>query len=83
MLNSLTSSQPRVVPTAVVRDAHGQAQRPDCVHREGYDWAIEQERMGRTGPEVKSETFYMLPAVWPPPHTIHQGAFRFFICTFS
>ncbi|XP_030277218.1 nuclear factor of activated T-cells, cytoplasmic 2 [Sparus aurata] len=75
MLNSLTSSQPRVVPTAVVRDAHGQAQRPDCVHREGYDWAIEQERMGRTGPEVKSETFYMLPAVWPPPHTIHQGAF--------
>ncbi|XP_044071244.1 nuclear factor of activated T-cells, cytoplasmic 2-like isoform X2 [Siniperca chuatsi] len=71
MLSSLSSS----LPSAVVRDAHGQAQRQDCVYREGYDWATEQERMGRAGAEVKSETFYMLPAVWSPPHPVHHAAF--------
>ncbi|KAM9361403.1 nuclear factor of activated T-cells, cytoplasmic 2 [Symphorus nematophorus] len=73
VLSSLTSSLPRV-QSAVVRDA----QRQDCVYGEGYDWAIEQERMGRAAPgaEVRSETFYMLPAVWaPPPHPVHHGAF--------
>lgn len=76
MLSSLNSSLPRAMPSAVARDAHGQAQRQDCVYGEGYDWAIEKERMGRAGAEVKSET-YMLPPVWPPPHPIHHGAFRF------
>ncbi|XP_042360980.1 nuclear factor of activated T-cells, cytoplasmic 2-like [Plectropomus leopardus] len=70
MLSSLSSSLPRAMPSAVV-----QAQRQDCVYGEGYEWAVEQERMGRTGAEVKSETFYMLPAVWPPPHSVHHGAF--------
>ncbi|XP_070758883.1 nuclear factor of activated T-cells, cytoplasmic 2 [Enoplosus armatus] len=70
MLSSLSSS----LPSAVVRDAHGQAQRQDCVYGEGYNWATEQERMGRAGAEVKSETFYILPAVWPP-QPVHHAAF--------
>ncbi len=82
MLSSLNSSLPRAMPSAVVRDAHGQAQRQDCVYGEGYDWAIDQERMGRAGAEVKSET-YVLPSVWPPPHPIHHGAFGCVICPFS
>ncbi|XP_075953026.1 nuclear factor of activated T-cells, cytoplasmic 2 [Anarhichas minor] len=72
MLSSLSSSLPRALPYAVVRDAH--AQRQDCVYGEGYDRAIEQERVSRAGVEIKSETFYMLPAVWPPPHPVHHGA---------
>ncbi|XP_074497353.1 nuclear factor of activated T-cells, cytoplasmic 2 [Sebastes fasciatus] len=71
VLNSLSSSLPRAMPSAVVRDAHGHSQRQDCVYGEGYDWALEQERMGRAGAEVKPETFYMLP-VWP--HPVHHGA---------
>ncbi|KAG8007614.1 Nuclear factor of activated T-cells [Nibea albiflora] len=74
ILSSLSSSLPRVMPS-VARDAHGQVQRQDCVYGEGYDWAIKQDRMGRAGPEVKSETIYVLPAVWPPPHPVHHGAF--------
>ncbi|XP_051271584.1 nuclear factor of activated T-cells, cytoplasmic 2 [Dicentrarchus labrax] len=75
MLSSLSSSIPRAMPSTVVRDALGQAQRQDCVYAEGYDWAIEQERMGQAGAEVKPETFYMVPAVWPPHHRVHHGAF--------
>ncbi|XP_076603941.1 nuclear factor of activated T-cells, cytoplasmic 2 [Chaetodon auriga] len=75
MLSSLSSSLPRAMPSAMVRNPHGQAQRQDCVHGEGYDWASEQERMDRAGAEVKSETLYMLPAVWPLPHPAHHGAF--------
>ncbi|KAM7422998.1 hypothetical protein PAMA_010843 [Pampus argenteus] len=74
ILGNLGACLPRVVPSAVVRAAHGQAQRQDCVYGEGYDWAPEQEKMGRAGAEVKSETLYMLPAVWPP-HQVHPGAF--------
>ncbi|XP_054472545.1 nuclear factor of activated T-cells, cytoplasmic 2 [Anoplopoma fimbria] len=74
MLSSLSSSLPRAIPYAVVRDAHVPAQRQDCVYGEGFDRAFEQERMGRAGAEVKSETFYMLPAVWPPAHPVHHGA---------
>ncbi len=69
MLSSLTS---RVMPTAVVLDQHGQAQRQDCVYRE----------VGRAGADVKSETIYMLPAVWPPPHPVQHRAFRFVVCPF-
>ncbi|XP_029286549.1 nuclear factor of activated T-cells, cytoplasmic 2 [Cottoperca gobio] len=75
MLSSLSSSLPRAMLSAVVRDAHMQAPRQDCVYGEGYDWAIEQERMGRAGAEDKSKTFFMLPAVWPPPHPVHHVAF--------
>ncbi|KAI3369860.1 hypothetical protein L3Q82_024672 [Scortum barcoo] len=71
MLSSLNSSLPRGMPCAVVGDAHAQAQRQDCVYGEEYDWAVEQERMGRAGAEVKS----MLPPVWHPPNVIHHGAF--------
>ncbi|KAM7402444.1 hypothetical protein PAMP_017686 [Pampus punctatissimus] len=74
ILGSLGACLPRVVHSAVVRGAHGQAQRQDCVYGEGYDWAPEQEKMSRAGAEVKSETLYMLPAVWPP-HQVHPGAF--------
>ncbi|XP_008300197.1 nuclear factor of activated T-cells, cytoplasmic 2 [Stegastes partitus] len=73
MLSSLSSGLPRTVPTVGVRGAHGQVQRQDCGYGEGYDWAIEQDRMGRAGPDVKAETFYMLPAVWPAPHSVHPG----------
>ncbi|XP_039972313.1 nuclear factor of activated T-cells, cytoplasmic 2-like isoform X2 [Xiphias gladius] len=72
---SVSSTLSSVVPSVVVRSAHGQAQRQDCVYGEVYDWAIEQERIGRSGSEIKSDTFYMVPAVWPPPHPVHQGAF--------
>ncbi|XP_069004214.1 nuclear factor of activated T-cells, cytoplasmic 2-like [Embiotoca jacksoni] len=72
VLSSLSSSLPRAVPSAVVRGAHGQAQRQDCVYGDGYEWAVKQDRVGRAGAEVKPETFYMLPAVWPPPHTVHH-----------
>ncbi|XP_034389468.1 nuclear factor of activated T-cells, cytoplasmic 2 [Cyclopterus lumpus] len=74
MLNSLSSSLPRATPYVMVRDAHGPPQRQDCVYGEGYERAIEQERMSRAGAEVKSETFYMLPAVWPSPHPVHHRA---------
>lgn len=82
ILSSLSSSLPRVMPSAVARDAHGQVQRQDCVYGEGYDWAIKQDRMGRAGPEVKSETIYVLPAVWPSPHPVHHGAFGCVVCPF-
>ena len=83
MLNSLSSSLPKAVPRAVVRGPHVQAQRQDCAYREGYDWTSDQERMGRAGAEVKSETIYMLPAVWPPTQPVHQAGrptFRCFVC---
>jgi len=70
MLSSLSSSLPGASPYAVVRDAHGPAQRQHCVYGEGY----EQERMSSAGAEVKCETFYMLPAVWPPPPPVHHRA---------
>ncbi|KAK2915315.1 nuclear factor of activated T-cells, cytoplasmic 2-like [Channa argus] len=65
----------RAVSSAVVRNAHGQTQRQDCVYEEDYDWAIEQERIGRSAADVKCESLYRLPAVWPPPHTGYHGAF--------
>ncbi|XP_053171734.1 nuclear factor of activated T-cells, cytoplasmic 2 [Scomber japonicus] len=74
ILGHLGTDLTRVVPSAVVLGAHGQAQRQDCVYEEEYDWVSEQERMGRAGPEVKPETLYMLPAVWPTPQ-VHHGAF--------
>ncbi|XP_022617138.1 nuclear factor of activated T-cells, cytoplasmic 2-like isoform X1 [Seriola dumerili] len=71
----LGSGLSRAVPSVVGRNAHGQAQRQDCVYGQLYDWPIEQEGIGRAGPEVKSDTIYMVPAVWPPPHPVHHGAF--------
>lgn len=75
ILGSHSAGLPRVMPSAVGRGAHGQAQSQDCVYGEGYGWAPEQERMGRAGADVKSETLYMLPAVWPS-NQVHHGAFR-------
>lgn len=80
MRSSLSSSLPKATPSAMVREAHGQAQRQDCVYGEDYDWTIEQERMGRAGAKVKSETFYMLPAVWSTLHPVHHGAFGCVVC---
>ncbi|KAM6928354.1 nuclear factor of activated T-cells, cytoplasmic 2 [Xenentodon cancila] len=72
MLSSLSSSLPRPVPHAAVR-GHAQAQRQDCAYGEGYDWTIEQPTINRAGADVKSETFYMLPAVWPPTQPVHHS----------
>ncbi|XP_041634300.1 nuclear factor of activated T-cells, cytoplasmic 2 [Cheilinus undulatus] len=75
MLSSLSSGLPRAMTSAGVREAHGQVQRQDCAFREGFDWVLEQERMGRAAaPEVKTEPFYVIPAVWPTPHQVHHGA---------
>uniref|UniRef100_A0A3Q0S484 RHD domain-containing protein n=1 Tax=Amphilophus citrinellus TaxID=61819 RepID=A0A3Q0S484_AMPCI len=41
----------------------GRAKIQDCVYGEGYDWPVEQEKMSRSGAEIKPETFYMLPTV--------------------
>ncbi|XP_078139894.1 nuclear factor of activated T-cells, cytoplasmic 2 isoform X2 [Centroberyx gerrardi] len=71
MLSSLSSSLPRAMPSKVVRSVYGQ----DCVYGDGHGWGAEQDRTGRAGAEVKPETFYMLPAVWPPPHPAHHGVF--------
>lgn len=71
MLSGLSSNLSSTVLPAVVRGAHAQAQRQDCAYGDGYDWAIEHERLNRSGPEVKSETFYMVPPVWPPTQPVH------------
>ncbi|XP_035009243.1 nuclear factor of activated T-cells, cytoplasmic 2 [Hippoglossus stenolepis] len=70
-----SSSLSRAVPSVVVQSAHGQAQRQDCVYGEVYDWAIEQERIGRSGAVVKPDMVYMVPAVWPPSHPVQHGKF--------
>lgn len=80
MLSSLSSSLPKVTPSAMVQQAHGQAQRQDCVYGEDYDWTIEQERIGRAAVKVKSEPVYMFPAMWSTLHPVHHGAFRCVVC---
>ncbi|XP_047437738.1 nuclear factor of activated T-cells, cytoplasmic 2 isoform X2 [Mugil cephalus] len=72
MMSTLSSSLPIAVPPAVMRVAHGQAQRQDCVYTEGYHGMIEQERMGRAAAEAKPDTF-MMTAVWPSPYPVHHG----------
>ncbi|XP_037304223.2 nuclear factor of activated T-cells, cytoplasmic 2 [Pungitius pungitius] len=62
MLSGLSSGPSRAPPYAAGRDADGPAQRQDCVYGLGYEQ------------EVKSETFYMLPTAWSPPHALHHGA---------
>lgn len=76
MLSNLSSSLPKAVQSNAVQDSHWQAQRKDCAYGEGFEWASEQERMGRAGADVKSETFSMLPTVWPTLHPLHSGTFR-------
>ena len=78
---SLSSGPSSAVPSVVVRSAPGQAQRQDCVYAEVYDWANEPERIGRAGAEVTSDTYYMVPTVWPSPHPVHHGGFRCVACT--
>lgn len=74
VLSSLSSSLPRSIPPAMVRGAHAQAQRQDRAYGEPYDWTFEQETACRAGPEVKSETIYMLPAMWPQTQQVHHTA---------
>ncbi|XP_005943298.1 nuclear factor of activated T-cells, cytoplasmic 2 [Haplochromis burtoni] len=57
----------------ILNSSPGRAKIQDCVYGEGYDWAIEQEKMSRGGAEIKPETFYMLPTVWPPSHSLHHS----------
>lgn len=66
---SLSSNLSRAVTSAVI-------QRQDCAYGEVYDWTTEQKRIGRAGADVKSESFYRLPTVWPVPHLPHHGAYR-------
>ncbi|XP_026163296.1 nuclear factor of activated T-cells, cytoplasmic 2 [Mastacembelus armatus] len=74
-----SSSLCRAAPSAVVRNAHGRARKQDCVYGEGYEWVIQQEKIKKTEANVKSETFYMLPAVWHPPlQPVHPGPFSGF-----
>lgn len=47
-----------------------------CAYGEGYDWATDQKRMGRAAAELRSDTFYRLPAVWAAPHPVPHGAPR-------
>ncbi|KAG7493633.1 nuclear factor of activated T-cells, cytoplasmic 2-like [Solea senegalensis] len=70
-----SSCPSRAVPSVMVRSAHGQAQTQDCVYGDVYDWAIEQERICRPGAEVKSDTIYIVPPVWPPSHPVHHSTF--------
>lgn len=84
MLSSLTSSRPRAVPSKIVRASdegcvYGQVQRQDCLYGEGQSWTIDQDGRGRLRAEAKTETFYILPTVWPPPHLAPHGAFRLII----
>ncbi|MED6274819.1 hypothetical protein CHARACLAT_020298 [Characodon lateralis] len=74
MLNNLSSGLPRGVAPTGMRGTHAQPPRQDCVYGDRYDWAVEHERMGRSEAEVKSEPFYILPAVWPPTQPVHQAA---------
>ncbi|XP_029948536.1 nuclear factor of activated T-cells, cytoplasmic 2-like [Salarias fasciatus] len=77
VLSSLSSDLTRIVPSAVARGAHMQAQTQDCVYNEGNAWIAEQERMVRAAAEVKPETFYMIPAVWPPANSVLHSAQTF------
>ncbi|KAK2861825.1 hypothetical protein Q5P01_001358 [Channa striata] len=70
-----SSSLSRAVSSAVARNIQGQTQRQDCVYEEKCDWAIDQERIGRAGAEVKCETFYRVPAPWHSPHPGYHAAF--------
>uniref|UniRef100_A0A3P9P3E9 RHD domain-containing protein n=1 Tax=Poecilia reticulata TaxID=8081 RepID=A0A3P9P3E9_POERE len=79
VINNLSSVLPRVGAPVGVGATHPQPPRQDCVYGERYDWAIDHERMGRSGAEVKSEPFYILPSVWPPTQPVHQPT----TCTFS
>ncbi|XP_017264093.1 nuclear factor of activated T-cells, cytoplasmic 2 [Kryptolebias marmoratus] len=75
MLSGLSSNLSGTVHPAVVRGTLAQAQRQDCAYRDEYDWAaVEHERLNRSGPEVKSETFYIVPNVanWPPTQPVHH-----------
>ncbi|XP_029358969.1 nuclear factor of activated T-cells, cytoplasmic 2 [Echeneis naucrates] len=69
----LGPSLSRAVSSVVGHSAHGQTQRQDCAYGQVYDLPIVQERIGR--PEVKSDTIYMVPTMWSPPHPIHHGPF--------
>ncbi|XP_005807618.2 nuclear factor of activated T-cells, cytoplasmic 2 [Xiphophorus maculatus] len=79
VLNHLSSGFPRVGAPVGVGATHPQPPRQDCVYGDRYDWAIDHERMGKSGAEVKSEPFYILPSVWPPTQPVHQPT----TCTFS
>lgn len=83
MLSGFGSSLPKANPSAVVQEAYGEAQKHDCVYGEKFDRAFEQGRMGRAGPQVKSETIYMLPALLPIHQPVHHAAFRFVVCALS
>ncbi|KAM4613731.1 nuclear factor of activated T-cells, cytoplasmic 2 [Polymixia lowei] len=80
VLGSLNSGLPRVVLSKMVEASkescvYGPAHRQDFVYGEGQGWSIEQERRGRAGPEVKPDTFYIVPTVWPPPYPARHAAF--------
>ncbi|XP_068598927.1 nuclear factor of activated T-cells, cytoplasmic 2-like [Brachionichthys hirsutus] len=75
VLSTLSSSLPKVLPSALMHNARGCTKSKACVYGEEYNWPVEQERMDRAGAEVKPETFYMLQTVLPPPHSVSQGAF--------
>ncbi|XP_015814734.3 nuclear factor of activated T-cells, cytoplasmic 2 [Nothobranchius furzeri] len=72
ILSNLNPTLSRTVHPAGVKCTLAQAQRQECVYAE-YDWDSEHERTNRFAPEVKSETFYMVPAVWPLTQPVNHA----------
>lgn len=87
ILSGLSANLSGTVHPAVQRGTLSQAPRQECAYGDaGYDWAIGHEKLNRSGPELKSETFYMVPSVWPatqPVHSIERPTFRYFVCLTS
>lgn len=74
LLSSLSSDLTRIVPSAIVRGAHMQEQTKECAYGEGNIWMTEKERVGRPRAEVKPETFYLIPPLWPPVNPVLHSA---------
>ncbi|XP_056129815.1 nuclear factor of activated T-cells, cytoplasmic 2-like [Lampris incognitus] len=81
MLSSLSSSLPRPIPSNVVRVDEESClygppiHRQDCVRGDAQGWRFEEDGGVRAGSEIKSETFYILSSVLPPPHPGPQAVF--------
>lgn len=76
MLASLGPGLQRPTQTPVARDSQWRAKSEYCAHEAGFDWTAEQQNLDRAKTELKSETFYMIPKLWPPMPPPNHGGFR-------